>query len=420
MIQLRQFQSDSSGSVLISFALVLVPVALILGAVLDIGTVFNAKNGLQQKLDSIALTAAHGFIANSGKSDSDIHAAIGNILDGHLKVLSDNVGKGQKFRYSYKVNTKKKTVSIRGRVVVKSEVLQIAGHDKFKAKLESIAKANVESQPVCILALGRNSNVGIQFVGEGKVKAKDCVIWSDADGAQSIKFNGRGKVESESLCAVGRAGILGQFKADPLPQSYCQPVPDPLRNWMSPYVGACTHTNTDWIRRTTAILNPGVYCGGLRVDAKNINMKPGIYVIKDGPLILRGSSKIKGEGIGIFLTGDNAYLDIDGKSKVDITAAVTGAMAGVSIAADATTVMSGKSIINGRSDLKIGGVVYLPNQHLAYWGESDTWAASPVTTIIADSIEIGGKAYLEVKNDSKKAKYAPVMQTSKGTVLLIN
>ena len=95
-------------------------------------------------------------------------------------------------------------------------------------------------------------------------------------------------------------------------------------------------------------------------------------------------------------------------------------MAGIAIAADSTTVEDGKSLITGRSDLKIGGVVYLPNHKLVYQGESDTWAASPVTTIIADTIEIGGKAYLEVRNDKKKAKYAPVMETSKGKVFLIN
>ena len=90
---------------------------------------------------------------------------------------------------------------------------------------------------------------------------------------------------------------------------------------------ACTHTDDGWIRKTTVQLQPGVYCGGLRVDAKNIMLRRGIYVIKDGPLILRGSSKIKGDDVGIFLTGDGTHLDIDGKSKVDITAAEDGEMA---------------------------------------------------------------------------------------------
>ena len=416
----RHILSDRSGSVVIIFAIVLVPILLMMGASLDLGATFSANSNYQKKLDSIALTAASAFLTNSGKSDEDISATIEQILDAHLKMMAEGGTNNETIKYTYEIDTKEKTVSLTANVVVKTNILQVVGHDQFKISLRSVAKAETESQPICILALGRRRSVGIQFVDDGKVKAKNCVIWSDAYGPQSITFDGRGKVESESLCAVGRVGSLGQFKVKPGPQSYCEFVPDPLSDWSGPVVGPCTHTDNGWIRRTTAVLEPGVYCGGLRVDAKNINLQSGLFIIKDGPLILRGSSKIKGKAASIYLTGPGSYLDIDGKSKVEIIALQDGPMAGIAIAADSTTVEDGKSLITGRSDLKIGGVVYLPNHKLVYRGESDTWAASPVTTIIADSIEIGGKAYLEVRNDKKKAKYAPVMETSKGKVFLIN
>lgn len=147
-------------------------------------------------------------------------------------------------------------------------------------------------------------------------------------------------------------------------------------------------------------------------------MKPGLYIIKDGPLILRGSSKIKGTDVGILLSGSQTHLDVDGKAKVEIYASEEGDMAGIAIAAD-RSVSRGKSTITGRSDLKIGGVIYLPNQDITYWGESDTRASSPVTTIIAGTLEIGGDAFLEVKNNKKKAKYAPVISTGGGTVRLV-
>ena len=294
--------------------------------------------------------------------------------------------------------------------------MSLIGIDVLHSSLVSKAVANIYRKPVCILSLSHKVGVGIEFSGDGEMKAKDCVVWSNARGVEALRFDGSGKVRSERLCAVGRAGSVGQFSVDPKPQSHCPPVADPLSSWVAPTVGLCTHTSLpdEWITGTTANLQPGVYCGGLRVDANKIKLHKGNYIIKDGPLILRGSSEISGKDVGIFLTGLDSYLDIDGRSEVDIRAASKGVMAGIAIAARGDV---GDSKITGRSDLKIGGVIYLPNQNLSYQGESEIVAISPITTIIANSIKLGGEAYLEVANDRDKAIYAPIIETG-GVVYL--
>ncbi len=42
-----------------------------------------------------------------------------------------------------------------------------------------------------------------------------------------------------------------------------------------------------------------------------------------------------------------------------------------------------------------------------------------MTTIIGYAIKIGGDAFLEVMNNRKKAKYAPIVSTGNGSVQLV-
>ena len=403
-----------SGSVAIATAIGLPLLCVAAGGAIDYSRLIERQSNLQSRLDVAALSAAHIFIDNPSLSESKQKELIRQTVVASLAVSGSDLG-GE---VTIAIDMSDKLVNVSANLSVETTILKLANLDSFDRIVRAVAAAQIESQPVCILALDSSINSGIEFTGAGEMKAKDCVVWSNSAGSQSVSFNGNGKVTASRVCAHGRVGALSQFSVNPKPESDCAIVADPLSNWVAPDVGVCTFEYKGWISQTTAQLNPGTYCGGLRVDAKNILMSPGIYVIKDGPLVLRGSSKIKGKDVGIFLTGAGSKLDIDGKSQVELIAAETGTMSGITIAA-ARTASSENSSIAGRSDLKIGGVIYLPTHRLSYWGESDTLAASPVTTIISQTISIGGDSYLEVKNDKAKAKYAPVVSTGLGSVQLI-
>lgn len=401
------------------------PFGLMVGALgvasafaIDYGAYVTVKSDLQGELDRAALSSASAFISAADQVERDRASYVDTQTSKWVELIKSDSRQVSSIETSYSIDHDATTVTINAVVTIDTVTARMVGTDTMTLKLQSSAAAVVDSQPVCILALDPNASTGITFEGDGELKAKDCVVWSNSQSMRSIDFDGRGKVKTERLCAVGKSSPPGRYSVEPGAEDDCSKVSDPLADWEPPIVGACTSNNTDWIKSTTTQLEPGVYCGGLRVDAKNIFLKPGLYVIKDGPLILRGQSKIKGEDIGILLTGEDSFVDIDGKAKVELRSAETGDMSGIAIAAD-RTVDFGKSLITGRSDLKIGGVIYLPTHDLRYWGESDTRAASPVTTIISNSLTIGGDAYLEVKNSKDKAKYAPALSTGLGSVRLI-
>jgi hypothetical protein len=414
MSALKKYRESISGQVTLSVALCAPTMLLAAGGSIEYYSFAQKRDVAQQVVDSAALGAAQTLIENSGLEQLKKEQKAQLFIADTLKFAGIPASPAPKTTFDQVTNA----VSLDLDVEFETAFLKLAGITELNAVVRAIAAAEPGEEPVCILALDSTATTGIKFSGNGAMKAKDCVVWSNASGAESITFDGSGKVSASKICAVGRASSGSVFKVEPSPDNYCRKVSDPLANWTPPSSGGCNYNSKDWIDRTTAQLEPGVYCGGLRVNAKNIFMSPGVYIIRDGALILRGESKISGKGVGIYLEGEDATLDIDGKSKVDLTSTDKGPMAGIVIASSKVSDEQ-ESTVTGRSDLKIGGVIYLPNHHLNYWGESDTKAASPVTTIIAKTIDIGGDAYLEVKNNKAKAKYAPVVSTGNGMVRLL-
>ena len=414
MIGRKTFAISVEGGINMMTAIALPILLIAMGASVDFVRYIDRQAAAQAHVDAAALAAARVFIDHAAQTQAEQMALATRRVREVLTEAGEDFGENLKVT----VDAVNMSVGVQATEHLPTSFLSIVDIRGIDAAVSALAAAEIESQPVCILALKSDDGTGIKFSGEGEMKARDCVVWSDATGAQSIAFDGSGKVSASRLCAVGRASSVSRFAVKPEPESDCTHVGDPLVDWTPPSVGNCTYQFEGWISRTTAQLDPGVYCGGLRVDAKNIFLSPGIYVIQNGPLVLRGESKISGKGVGIILAGENAALDIDGKSRVELTADTSGPMAGIVIASFPS---GGNEVssITGRSDLKIGGVIYLPRHDLTYRGESDTRAASPVTTIIGHTIDIGGDAFLEVKNDKAKAKYAPIVSTGNGSVRLL-
>ena len=73
-----------------------------------------------------------------------------------------------------------------------------------------------------------------------------------------------------------------------------------------------------------------VYCNGLTIggDAE-VTLQPGVYVIKDGPLIVKDSAELYGKGVTFFLTGRDSVFDFQENTTIDIAAPESGKTAGL-------------------------------------------------------------------------------------------
>ena len=78
-------------------------------------------------------------------------------------------------------------------------------------------------------------------------------------------------------------------------------------------------------------LNPGVYCGGIKVTGNaKVTFNPGLYVLRGGEFEAGGSSELSGDGVTFFLTnqGTNfATLKLT-STVLDFTPPTSGSLQG--------------------------------------------------------------------------------------------
>ena len=111
---------------------------------------------------------------------------------------------------------------------------------------------------------------------------------------------------------------------------------DPLAGHPVPDSSACGYTDKV-VKGGMQLLRPGVYCGGLRItDGAEVALSRGIYIIKDGPLIVDKGATMAGMDVAIYLKGAGANLTFDTDSTIALSAPKDGELAGFLIYDDPT------------------------------------------------------------------------------------
>lgn len=223
---------------------------------------------------------------------------------------------------------------------------------------------------LCLLALDPTLQGAFRLEASARITATDCSLYSNSTNAGSIQAMNSAVAASLSTCTAGGfQGSSTNFR--PPPATGCPPLKDPLADRERPAVGPCktlpaylnptarrssddddddddeggsrttsTTTNTGFgknIVGLTATLDPGTYCGGLQITNNSVvTLRPGIYIMKNGPLVVHNGGSLKGEGVGFYFTGDKTGLLLDKQSTVGLTAPKDGVMSGLLFFEDAT------------------------------------------------------------------------------------
>ncbi len=188
----------------------------------------------------------------------------------------------------------------------------------------------------CIIGLmPKKWRTSIHMDNESILDAGDCYVQSDSSG-YSIRIDASAKMSARSICAVGqifRYGANSSFYPDPVTD--CPAIGDPLIDRPQPNVGACDYSAT--IITEDRKLSPGVYCNGLTItDDATVKLTQGIYIIKDGPLIVADEAHMYGQGVGFFLTGDKSIFEFHENTTIELIAPTSGLLAGLLFFEDRT------------------------------------------------------------------------------------
>lgn len=326
------FLRNTKGNVAM-IAGVLAPALMGAGAVAVDYTIFaNQRSALQQAADSAALASAkemglsganEHLIKEVGKAFAASSFLVGDQLTSDLSSFTTEVTPSMNDREV--------------RVDLAFEWKPFLAHvfDYRVTPIKVTATAGLANSTLtCIVGLmqpQRLAKSSIHLDDRSVVEADNCAVYSNSISKYGLRADSASSMTASSICSAG--GVL-QFgwgtsaNFQPQPITDCPQVEDPLADRRAPIVGSCDFKSLSVTE--SAVLEPGVYCGGLTISGSaNVKLRPGLYIMDGGPLTVADEASFHGEDITFFLTGEGSVFDFQADTSISLSAATEGPTAGL-------------------------------------------------------------------------------------------
>jgi Flp pilus assembly protein TadG len=381
------------GSVLPIFALALVPLLGLVGAVVDYSRASNMRTALQAMLDASLLAGARDGSTNWAGVAANYFQANVRMKGGVVATPVFQLDKNRAYTASVSAT-------------VPTDFMGLVGVQSINVNVSSAATVTASTgNYYCVMALNQSAQAALSLNGNASivVTAPKCVVQVNSNNQDAVDMTGNATITSVENCFVGGLRTAGNASITPQPDALCKAVPDPFASYPRPTVGPCDFTNYAVSGNKTVIMQPGVYCGGMNFSgAVNVTFEPGVYVVKDGVISESGGS-FNGTGVAFFLTGLGASMQLSGQANWHIIAPTSGALAGFAIFLDPsgpTGLAASSSMLSGQSELYFEGIVYFPQQQVSVTGTAVAFAPSPYTSYIGDTLKFVGSGELVINNNT--------------------
>jgi hypothetical protein len=192
----------------------------------------------------------------------------------------------------------------------------------------------------------------------------------------------------------------GGNAACPTP-TYGSAVSDPLAALPAPSYSGCNQTNYSWGNISPAqTINPGVYCGGIKISGGTVTFNPGTYILNGGGLTIEGANTIvNGTGVFFYNTANGhtaGSLLMTGEPTVTFKANTSGVYQGILFMQDHNVCPSTAHTFSGNASVAINGTLYLHCTSSTYTPQSllyaGTFTSGYYTALVVDTLTINGEA----------------------------
>lgn len=377
------------GSISILFALTFIPFIAAAGIAVDYGVAAYAKTSLQEAADAAVLSAANPQLPDASRSKTATTIFAANVQNNAYTTSA-----------VASVSVNDDSVSLTTTVQVPTRLTRIIGVQHIAVTATSSAalgKSYSSAAAPCILALSKTADDAFYLNGITHFTASNCGVYTNSAATASIRSVGASEAAASLFCTVGGSNVNDTFF--PLPVSGCSAVPDPLAGLVAPTSDACASgTKATVLKKGNHTLSPGTFCGGLELMAHAVvSFEPGVYVIKNGPLIFRSGSQSSGASLTYYLTGTDARMQINGGADVDLRAQSSGPLAGILAAQDAASNAGATSVIQGGGTVKAIGAFYFPTQTFEVGGNGNIGQLSSAWAIVADKVHLTGNGQVKIE-----------------------
>ncbi len=398
---IRRFHKETGGAIAIVTALSLPVVVGFVGLGVEVGLWFHAKRGLQSAADAAALSGAYERLAGNNNAVATQAAGQATTANGYDGTLGDAIV----------VNIPPLAGDFTGNAdaveVIMSRDLSLLFSSVFTEgdvtiNAYAVATLTAGTDGFCILALDESASGAITVGGNPDVEL-NCGIATNSNAVDSVNVFGSATVEAKNVQAVGGVALGGSGSlttTDGIKQNAGRIV-DPYASTPEPIPGACDHNSQVKIKNgDNTTLQPGTYCGSIKITGGNATFAPGVYILDGGDLVVNGGVTY-GEDVFFYLT-DDAEVDINGNAAVELAADPDGD----SVGDDYTGMLfyqdpdstGTSSKFNGGGDMTLTGVVYFPSQPLEFTGGNDTGGC---TVLVGSTVEFKGNSGMQIECEDR-------------------
>jgi hypothetical protein len=352
----------------------------ILGLVVDVGWGYYRKQVAQAAVDSAVLAAvtaagngtitcgSNGVVCQSATSCSGASAGT-NIKAGCDYGAQNGIASGN-LMISAGTSSPMNGTAVNYWVTASSSeslvptFLQVMGiRSGTVAATATAANVGTASGGGCIYAL--DPTAGQAFNMNGSSVTTGCGVYVNSNNTTNAVFgNGASlSVSSGGLNMVTGAGLFCNGCGSMPTPNRGAASSDPLAGVPAPSYSGCNQTNYLYNGSSGATLNPGVYCGGIKLNGSGpITFTAGTYILNGGGLSINGTEAVTAHGV-FFYNTSNGYtsgpLLINGSGSQVFTPETSGSYQGVLFYQDHDVCASTSHTINGGSNLLYTGTIYL-------------------------------------------------------------
>ncbi len=387
---LARFGSDERGSYLIAAALLAPVLAGIAGLGTEYGIWMQRHQVVQSAADSAAISAAVGLSGSNGDAltqASAIAASYG------LAIVENTV----------QVNHPPQDGPYAGATSAVEVVIQQQVPRLFSSLWTSqpllVAARSTALMPNggdgCTLAMDPSAAGAITMQGSTQVTLNGCSLFADSKADTALSVGGSASLYADFVGVVGGVSGTSDITSTGGIAVGQAPVLDPYASVAMPSFTGCDHKN--YVAKTAVTIDPGVYCGGISLNAgADVTLNPGIYIIDGGSLSVNGGATLSGAAVTLVFTSSSGSnwptVTINGNATVDLTAPKSGAMTGIVMYGDRNIPLGTSYKLNGGSTQTFGGAIDIPTGAINYAGGANTSAAC--TQLIGDTINFVGNSNL--------------------------
>jgi hypothetical protein len=403
-VVLIHFLKNRDAGVAPMLALAALPLFASVGASIDFGRAASARAALQGAIDSTALKLAKDAkVADATQLTATASAFVNAAMQNSELTNLETAVTTSSTSGGYAVN-------MSGSGVVATRFLGVMGYSSLNVSVHSAASSSQDGLG-CVLSLAPHASGATTGQGSTNVLLSGCSLYDNSDNATALTVGGSAQITALSVGVVGNLTGAANITTTQGIRTGIGAVQDPYVNASYPNFSGCTQQN--FSAKDAVTIDPGVYCGGMKLNAGAIvTLNAGIYYLDGGDLTINGGATLKGDGVTLVFTSKNrngyATASINGNAVVNLTPPKTGGTAGIVIFGDRSMPTGTAFTFNGGATQYLGGAIYLPNGAVSFSGGAST--GTSCTQLIGNTVTFTGNSGFALNCNSYGTKpFSPLV-----------